>query len=61
MNASTLREAALRASTLNGGNLPSGTLREPLRGTPVAYGGKPSRSAGLTARDWLLLTIDPFP
>ncbi|MEH2243030.1 hypothetical protein [Nostoc sp.] len=32
----------------NGGNLPPGS--------PVAYGGKPAYSAGLTARQWLPTT-----
>ncbi|NEU74015.1 hypothetical protein PI95_015985 [Hassallia byssoidea VB512170] len=41
----------VHASRYNGGNLPSGS--------PVACGGKPSRSAGLTATRWLPLSPCP--
>jgi len=42
------------ATCYNGGNLPSPNGDATRTGSPVAYGGKPSCSAGFTATQWLL-------
>ncbi|MEH2250298.1 hypothetical protein [Nostoc sp.] len=50
----------MNATCFNGGNPPLGDARGLATATltPVAYGGKPAYSAGLTATQWLLMTND---